>query len=114
MVPQLVYGVKVKVQKPLQLRLADGRQLGALELFAQQHAEHRRLLGVFQGNAGKMHPGAVGPGGKQHLAGHVVAPKADHQFLPVGLVNLIHPRPYEFLFQFFFYVAQKRPVQCHI
>lgn len=49
MVAQLVDGVEVKVEQALQLRLADGNQFCPQQLFAQQHAQHGRLLGVLQG-----------------------------------------------------------------
>ena len=105
MVPQLVHTVKVKVQQPLQLRLADGCELGAHQLFPQQHAEHGGLLGVLQGHGGDVDPGAVGPGREEDLAGRLPAAESNNQLFPVGLVDFIHPGRRELIFQFLFYMA---------
>ena len=112
-VAQLVDGVEVKVEQALQLRLADGNQFCPQQLFAQQHAQHGRLLGVLQGDGGKVHPGRVGPGGEQHAIGSLPGAEGHHQLLPVGLVDFIHPGPQEAALQFLFDMPQKRAVQCH-
>ena len=99
MISQIVYGVKIEMKQPLQPRLANGNKLCPQQLFSQQHAEHGRLLGVFQGNGGEMYPGTVGPGGKQHLIGGLPGTERHHQFLPVGLMELIHSAAQKLLFQ---------------
>ena len=93
MVPQLVDGVEVEVKQALQLRLADGRKPGPLKFLPQQHAQHGRLLRVFQGDGGEVHPGGVGPGGEQHLIRRLPGAERDEQLLPVGLVDFVHPGP---------------------
>ena len=46
-----------------------------------------------------MYPGTVGPGGKQHLIGGLPGTERHHQFLPVGLMELIHSAAQKLLFQ---------------
>ena len=84
-----------------------------LKFLPQQHAQHGRLLGVLQGDGGKVHPGRVGPGGEQHAVGRLPGAEGHHQLLPVGLVDFIHPGPQEAALQFLFDMPQKRAVQCH-
>ena len=93
MVAQFIDTVKVEMEQPFQLRLADSYQLGPLQLLTQQHTQHGRLLGVFQGDGGEVHPGRIGPGGKQHLIRGLPCAESHQDLLPVGLVDLIHPGP---------------------
>ena len=53
-VPQLVAVFKVEHEDPVQRHLADRAQLGAREVLAQQHAEHRRRGGVFIAARGQL------------------------------------------------------------
>ena len=83
----LVEGVEVKEQDPLALRLVELRDARADKVLAQQHAEHRRLGGIFKARVRQVRPRAADaaaedetavPGGTVEAQQHGVALRLLH------------------------------------
>ena len=83
------------------------------QLFAQQHAQHGRLLGVSRGMVVKCTRAELALAENRHAVGRLPGAEGHHQLLPVGLMDFIHPGPQEAALQFLFDMPQKRAVQCH-
>ena len=70
---QLVHGIQPQDKQPLAKGLFQRRDARSDQIFAQQHAEHRRLRRVFHGLLRERNAGAARPNGDQHTAASLLA-----------------------------------------
>ena len=61
-----------------------------VKVLAQEHAEHRRSLGVFHSHLCEVHPCTVCRTGKQHLCPAGTPAESDKQFFPCRLVDFFN------------------------
>jgi len=118
-VAHLVAGFKDQVQDAVQPDLSQRNELGAAQVLAQQHTEHGRCFGVFEGGAGQVDAGAVRAGGEVELYGASPVRRGlrqaedEHHLLPGNLMDLVDPRVEQAAFQFVLNLAQQGSVKCH-
>ena len=108
-VAELVNGFKIQVKHPVEPKLADGGQLSGAEVLAQEHAEHRRRLWIFQRHICKMKPRAPRAHADKKLCVSTAVPEGNDDLLAGGLVDSVNSGAYR-RFQFPFDTGQKNTV----
>ena len=86
-------------QHTLIVRLVDGADVGADQVLAQQHAEHRRLRRVLKAAFRQVHPGVACPRRQQQAQVLPFSPQGQQQHVPLRLLHLVNPAALQFLFQ---------------
>ena len=86
-------------QQPLIVRLINGSDAGANQMFAQQHAEHGRLRRVFKAALRQVHPGIPCTRRQQQAQVLPFCAQGQQQHIPFRLLHLVNPAALQFLFQ---------------
>ena len=92
--------VQLDREHTLDRGLGDGGDLRALHMLAQQHAEHGRRGRVFACGINKVRPRRAGRNGQQQAARAALPARLQHDFIPVGLVDLFHAAARKRIVQF--------------
>ena len=90
---QLVRAVERQVEHALGRGLADTGKPAARQMLAQQHAEHRRLRGVFQLRLRQVDARPVAVGGQQQSSTAVAPAQLEHDGVARGLLDLVYAGP---------------------